>query len=59
MTKNICMHILFSYQVVRDKRTGKTKGYGFVSFASPADLAAAVKEMNGECFYKLQKRRLM
>ncbi|PNY09927.1 RNA-binding protein 42-like [Trifolium pratense] len=34
--------------VVRDKRTGKTKGYGFISFANPADLAAALKEMN-EC----------
>ncbi|CAL0300003.1 unnamed protein product [Lupinus luteus] len=34
--------------VVRDKRTGKTKGYGFVSFASPSDLAAALKEMNGK-----------
>ncbi|KAK4596635.1 hypothetical protein RGQ29_014597 [Quercus rubra] len=35
-------------KVVRDKRTGKTKGYGFVSFANPADLAAALKEMNGK-----------
>lgn len=35
------------FQVVRDKRTGKTKGYGFVSFANPSDLAAALKEMNG------------
>ncbi|KAF9604789.1 hypothetical protein IFM89_010330 [Coptis chinensis] len=35
-------------KVVRDKRTGKTKGYGFVSFSSPDDLAAAVKEMNGK-----------
>ncbi|KAJ6858239.1 hypothetical protein NC652_040720 [Populus alba x Populus x berolinensis] len=35
-------------RVVRDKRTGKTKGYGFVSFASPTDLAAALKEMNGK-----------
>ncbi|XP_027365589.1 RNA-binding protein 42 isoform X2 [Abrus precatorius] len=34
-------------RVVRDKRTGKTKGYGFVSFANPSDLAAALKEMNG------------
>ncbi|KAK3029303.1 hypothetical protein RJ639_040139 [Escallonia herrerae] len=34
--------------VVRDKRTGKTKGYGFVSFANPSDLAAALKEMNGK-----------
>ncbi|CAG7882029.1 unnamed protein product [Brassica rapa] len=33
---------------VRDKRTGKTKGYGFVSFLNPADLAAALKEMNGK-----------
>lgn len=36
--------------MVRDKRTGKTKGYGFVSFANPSDLAAAVKEMNGRSF---------
>ncbi|KAL3523735.1 hypothetical protein ACH5RR_016569 [Cinchona calisaya] len=35
-------------RVVRDKRTGKTKGYGFVSFANTADLAAAIKEMNGK-----------
>ncbi|KAL0787335.1 hypothetical protein Bca101_003581 [Brassica carinata] len=33
-------------KVIRDKRTGKTKGYGFVSFLDPADLAAALKEMN-------------
>ncbi|KAF8017868.1 hypothetical protein BT93_H2927 [Corymbia citriodora subsp. variegata] len=35
-------------KVVRDKRTGKTKGYGFVSFMNPTDLAAALKEMNGK-----------
>ncbi|KAI3724265.1 hypothetical protein L2E82_36036 [Cichorium intybus] len=35
-------------RVVRDKRTGKTKGYGFVSFNNPTDLAAALKEMNGK-----------
>ncbi|PON54528.1 Splicing factor-like protein [Trema orientale] len=35
-------------RVVRDKRTGKTKGYGFVSFANPTDLAAALKEMSGK-----------
>ncbi|KAI5659952.1 hypothetical protein M9H77_28745 [Catharanthus roseus] len=35
-------------RVIRDKRTGKTKGFGFVSFANPLDLAAAMKEMNGK-----------
>ncbi|KAK4371462.1 hypothetical protein RND71_010937 [Anisodus tanguticus] len=35
-------------KVVRDKRTGKTKGYGFVSFSNPLDLAAALKEMSGK-----------
>uniref|UniRef100_A0A453P419 RRM domain-containing protein n=1 Tax=Aegilops tauschii subsp. strangulata TaxID=200361 RepID=A0A453P419_AEGTS len=36
------------HQVIRDKSTGKTKGYGFVSFANASDLAAALKEMNGK-----------
>ncbi|XP_016452422.1 uncharacterized protein LOC107776982 [Nicotiana tabacum] len=35
-------------KVVRDKRTGKTKGFGFVSFSNPLDLAAALKGMNGK-----------
>ncbi|KAL3338223.1 hypothetical protein AABB24_030393 [Solanum stoloniferum] len=35
-------------RVVRDKRTGKTKGYGFVSFSNPSDLVVALKEMNGQ-----------
>ena len=35
-------------RVVRDKRSGKTKGYGFVSFADTSDLAVALKEMNGK-----------
>lgn len=38
-------------QVVRDKRTGKTKGYGFISFANPTDLVGALKEMNGELWF--------
>ncbi|XP_069154733.1 uncharacterized protein [Solanum lycopersicum] len=33
-------------RVVREKRTGKTKGYGFVSFSNPSDLVVALKEMN-------------
>lgn len=35
-------------RVVRDKRTNKTKGYGFVSFKDPADFTKAMKEMNGK-----------
>ncbi|XP_062219703.1 uncharacterized protein LOC133919347 [Phragmites australis] len=35
-------------RVIRDKFTGKTKGYGFVSFANASHLAAALKEMNGK-----------
>uniref|UniRef100_A0ACD5Z1G8 Uncharacterized protein n=1 Tax=Avena sativa TaxID=4498 RepID=A0ACD5Z1G8_AVESA len=35
-------------RVIRDKSTGKTKGYGFASFANPSDLTAALKEMNGK-----------
>ncbi|XP_060212586.1 uncharacterized protein LOC132640142 [Lycium barbarum] len=35
-------------RVVREKWTGKTKGFGFVSFSNPSDLAVALKEMNGK-----------
>lgn len=35
-------------KVVRDKRTGKSKGYGFVSFLEPTDFIRAFKEMNGK-----------
>ena len=35
-------------KVVRDKRTNKTKGYGFVSFKDPNDFVQAMRDMNGE-----------
>ncbi|KAK8725529.1 hypothetical protein OTU49_010606 [Cherax quadricarinatus] len=35
-------------KVVRDKRTNKSKGYGFISFSDPQDYIRAMKEMNGK-----------
>lgn len=35
-------------KVIRDRRTNKTKGFGFVSFKDPADFTRAMREMNGE-----------
>lgn len=35
-------------KVIRDKRTNKTKGYGFVSFKDPQDFIKAMREMNGK-----------
>lgn len=35
-------------RVVRDKRTTKSKGYGFVSFSDADDFFQAAKEMNGK-----------
>lgn len=35
-------------KVIKDKKTQKCKGYGFVSFKDPDDYMKAMKEMNGE-----------
>lgn len=35
-------------KVIRDKRTSKSKNYGFVSFSDPDDYFQAAKEMNGK-----------
>ncbi|KAJ4462016.1 putative RNA-binding protein 42 [Paratrimastix pyriformis] len=35
-------------KVVKDNRTHKTKGYGFVSFSDPDDYLKAYKEMHGQ-----------
>ena len=34
--------------MVRDKRSGKTKGFGFVSIMDPQDYLKALKEMNNK-----------
>lgn len=35
-------------RVVRDRRTGHSRGYGFVSFGNPNDFLNALKEINGK-----------
>jgi len=35
-------------KVLRDKKSGKSRGYGFVSFGEPGDMVKALKEMNGQ-----------
>ena len=35
-------------KVIRDKRSDKSRGYGFVSFKDPNDFMKALKEMNGK-----------
>jgi len=35
-------------KVVRDRRSNKTKGYGFVSFSDPVEFTRAMREMNGK-----------
>eukprot|EP01126_Amoeba_proteus_P006758 TRINITY_DN1236_c0_g2_i10.p1 TRINITY_DN1236_c0_g2~~TRINITY_DN1236_c0_g2_i10.p1 ORF type:complete len:145 (+),score=21.66 TRINITY_DN1236_c0_g2_i10:427-861(+) len=35
-------------RVIRDKRTGKSKGFGFISFMDPQEFVKALREMNGK-----------
>lgn len=35
-------------KVIRDKRTGKSKGFGFISFRTIDDYVKAMKEMDGK-----------
>jgi len=37
-------------KVIRDKKSNKTKGFGFVSFKDPNDFTRAMREMNGKNF---------
>lgn len=39
-------------RVIRDKRTNKSKGFGFISFKDPSDFIKAMKEMNGKLYCK-------
>ncbi|EDV28434.1 uncharacterized protein TRIADDRAFT_7323, partial [Trichoplax adhaerens] len=39
---------LQNVKVVRDKRSNKSKGYGFLSFKDSKDYLRAMKEMNGK-----------
>ena len=46
-----CFRIYKSFQksrIIRDKRTLKSKGFGFVSFADPNDMIAAIRDVNGK-----------
>ena len=35
-------------KVIRDKRTNKSKGYGFISFKEPGDFIRAMRDMDGK-----------
>lgn len=35
-------------KVIRDKRTNKSKGYGFISFKEPSDFIRAMRDMDGK-----------
>jgi len=39
---------IYKAKVVRDKKTGKSRGYGFVGFSDPHDFVRALKEMQGK-----------
>lgn len=39
---------LTNSRVVKDRKTGHHKGYGFIAFSDAGDYARAMKEMNGK-----------
>jgi hypothetical protein len=42
---------LLRTHVVKDKKTGRSKGYGFVSFGNSDDFVKAMREMNGNLIF--------
>lgn len=44
-----------SAKVFIDKQTGKSKGFGFVSYNSPGDAQIAIEKMNG---FRIDKKIL-
>lgn len=49
LIKAFCKYPSFlKAKVIRDKKSSKSKGYGFVSFGDPKDFMKALKEMNGK-----------
>ena len=50
LTRNFAKYPSFlKAKVVRDKKSNKSKGYGFLSFKDPSDFVKAMREMNGKC----------
>ncbi|CRL00085.1 CLUMA_CG013367, isoform A [Clunio marinus] len=48
LTRTFSKYLSFQRaKVIRDKRTSKSKGYGFISFKEPQDFIRAMKEMDG------------
>lgn len=41
------MYVLFAVRLVKDPRTQRPKGFGFIKFASEVDAQNALKAMNG------------
>lgn len=42
--------------VIADKKTGKSKGYGFVELSNPAEVKTAIETFNG---YELKRRSIV
>lgn len=41
-------HIVASVEVIRDRMTGNSKGFGFVELDTAGDMPATVRQLNGQ-----------